>query len=117
MPLFEHYIGIDYSGAKTPISSLPGLRVYVADRLLPPKEVQPPPSPRKYWTRRGTAEWLSDRLTEKLPTLVGIDHGFSFPLNYFEKYDLLRNWPAFLDDFQQHWPTDNDNTPDFPGNW
>ena len=34
MPQFEHYIGIDYSGAKTPTSSLPGLRVYAGDWLL-----------------------------------------------------------------------------------
>lgn len=110
MPKFDRYIGIDYSGAKTPTSSLPGLRVYLADRLAPPQEVPPPPSPRKYWTRRGLAEWLNDKLTEKSPTLVGIDHGFSFPLHYFEKHNLPHDWPAFLDDFQYHWPTDGDNT-------
>jgi hypothetical protein len=31
-PRFERYIGIDYSGAQTPRSSLKGLRVYEADR-------------------------------------------------------------------------------------
>ncbi len=30
MPQFERYIGVDYSGAETPTSSLPGLRVYAA---------------------------------------------------------------------------------------
>jgi hypothetical protein len=55
-PAFHRYIGIDYSGAQTPTSSLPGLRVYVADRDRPPQEVEPPPSPRKYWTRREFAE-------------------------------------------------------------
>ena len=55
---FELYIGIDYSGAQTPASSLKGLRVYEADRLTAPQEVAPPPSPRRYWTRRGIAEWL-----------------------------------------------------------
>lgn len=108
--LFERYIGIDYSGAKTPTSSLKGLRVYMADRTSRPVEVQPPPSPRKYWTRRGIAEWLVERLTEDRATLVGIDHGFSFPLRYFEIYCLPPDWPAFLDDFQHHWPTDDDNT-------
>ena len=44
------------------------------------------------------------------PTLVGIDHGFSFPLRYFEAHGLLPDWPRFLDDFQRHWPTDDDNT-------
>jgi hypothetical protein len=42
------------------------------------------------------------------PTLVGIDHGFSFPLRYFEMHRLNPDWPSFLDDFQQHWPTDED---------
>jgi len=110
MSTFERYIGIDYSGAETPTSSLKGLRVYMADRKSMPVEVQPPPSPRKYWTRRGVAEWLVARLSEKQSTLIGIDHGFSFPLKYFEKYHLKHDWPAFLDDFQQHWPTDEENT-------
>jgi hypothetical protein len=106
--LFDRYIGIDYSGAETPTSSLTGLRVYAADRTLPPSEVQPPPSPRKYWTRRGIAEWLVERLSEDRPTLIGIDHGFSFPLRYFDAYHLPHDWPTFLDDFQRHWPTDED---------
>ena len=40
------------------------------DRL--PLEVPPPSSPRKYWTRKGIAEWLVERLAEDVPTLVGI---------------------------------------------
>ena len=108
-PAFARYIGIDYSGAETPNSSLKGLRVYQADRVSPPEEVSPPPSPRRYWTRRGIAEWLVARLAEDIPTLVGIDHGFSFPLRYFEVHHLAPDWPAFLDDFQRHWPTDGNN--------
>jgi hypothetical protein len=45
-----------------------------------------------------------------VPTLVGIDHGFSFPMAYFEKHELVPDWPAFLEDFQRHWPTDRDHT-------
>ena len=82
----------------------------MADRETSPVEVQPPPGPRKYWTRRGIAEWLVERLSEDTPTLVGIDHGFSFPLPYFEAHHLPPDWPAFLDDFQQHWPTNADHT-------
>ncbi len=106
---FACYIGIDYSGAKTPTASLRGLRVYLAEGDEPPVEVAPPASPRKYWTRRGIAEWLVERLAEDAPALVGIDHGFSFPLRYFEAHGLKTNWPAFLDDFQRHWPTDEDH--------
>ena len=52
MKKFRRYVGIDYSGAKTPTSSLKGLRVYLAESDGSPVEVLPPPSPRKYWTRR-----------------------------------------------------------------
>ena len=112
-PSFERYIGIDYSGAQTPTSSLKPLRVYVADRSTAPQEVEPPPGPRKYWTRRGIAEWLVETLSEGQPALVGIDHGFSFPLQYFEQHGLPLDWPSFLDDFQRHWPTDEDIYVDF----
>jgi hypothetical protein len=110
MTAFARYIGIDYSGAQTPTASLKGLRVYLVEDGALPVEVLPPPSLRKYWTRRGIAEWLVARLAEDAPTLVGIDHGFSFPLRYFEANGLKPGWPAFLDDFQRHWPTDEDNT-------
>ncbi len=109
-PAFQRYVGIDYSGAQTPKSSLNGLRVYAADHLTAPEEVEPPLSPRKYWTRSGIAEWLVEKLSEGPLTLVGIDHGFSFPLQYFEKYGLPLDWLSFLDDFQRHWPTDEDHT-------
>ncbi|MFN2427912.1 MAG: hypothetical protein ABR587_15865 [Candidatus Binatia bacterium] len=68
-----------------------------------------PPSPRKYWTRRGVAEWLRARLAEDIPTVVGIDHASSFPLAYFETHGLALDWPAFLEDFHRHWPTDGDH--------
>lgn len=109
MSLFARYLGIDYSGAKTPTKSLPGLRLYAATREQPPTEIPPPSSPRKYWTRRGLAEWLAGELRSGPPTLIGIDHAFSFPLRYFEVHRLVPDWPAFLDDFQRHWPTDGDH--------
>ena len=113
MPSFVRYIGIDYSGAETPTASLKGLRIYVAESDAPPVETLPPRSPRKYWTRKGIAEWLVERLAEDRPTLVGIDHGFSFPLRYFEVHQLRPNWAAFLEDFQRHWPTDENIYVDF----
>jgi hypothetical protein len=109
MSTFDRYIGIDYSGAETATSSLKGLRVYLGSCERLPEEVPAPSGPRRYWTRRGIAEWLSLRLQESTPTLVGIDHGFSFPLRYFEVHQLPPDWPAFLDDFQRHWPTDEDH--------
>jgi len=110
MPQFQRYIGIDYSGAETPDSSCKGLRVYVAEGTATPEQIQPPPSPRRYWTRRGLAEWLCEELDRDNPTIVGIDHAFSFPLAYFEKYRLSSDWEDFLVDFHHHWPTDARNT-------
>jgi hypothetical protein len=107
--MFARCIGIDYSGAQTPTSSLSGLRVYMASGDSVPMEVAPPRSAKKYWTRRGIAEWLVQLLSDDITTLVGIDHGFSFPLKYFERHGLPRDWLAFLDDFHHHWPTDEDN--------
>ena len=108
-PTFARYIGIDYSGAETPTASLPGLRVYVATWSTEAGEVRPPASPRKHWTRRGVAEWLAERLREDEPTLVGVDHAFSFPYPYFTKHGLGLDWVAFLEDFRRHWPTDEDH--------
>lgn len=108
-PAFARYIGIDYSGAETPTSSLKGLRVYQVKHGADAVEVPPPPSPRKYWTRREIAEWLVNTLKQDVPTLVGIDHGFSFPLRYFETHWIPPDWPTFLDDFCAHWPTDEEH--------
>lgn len=111
MPQFARYFGIDYSGAETPTSSLKGLRVFAAEGAsAAPVEVMPPPSARKYWTRKGLTHWVADQIDAGPPVLIGIDHGFSFPLRYFDRHALPHNWPAFLDDFNAHWPTDDDHT-------
>lgn len=107
---FSRFLGIDYSGARTPVSGLPGIRIYRAENGGAPVEVRPPVARPKHWTRRGAAEWLMAALREGPPTLVGIDHALSFPVRYFEQHDLPRAWPAFLEDFCRHWPTDNDTT-------
>jgi hypothetical protein len=48
-------------------------------------------------------------LRDPRPTIVGIDHAFSFPAAYFKRHKLPHDWPAFLDDFQRYWPTDGDH--------
>jgi putative restriction endonuclease len=102
---FGRYIGIDYSGAKTPTSGLRGLRVFVATPDEPAKEMRPSSG---HWSRRDVAEWLIEQLSAGPATIVGIDHAFSFPLDYFSRHGLPTNWGNFLDDFHQHWPTDRD---------
>lgn len=110
IPVFHRYVGIDYSGAETATAKLKGLSVYEADRLSVAREVKTPISADKFWTRQGIAEWLVAKLSAGPSTIVGIDHGFSFPLAYFENYALPHIWPIFLDDFQRHWPTDDAHT-------
>lgn len=68
MPLFERYIGVDYSGAETAESSLKTIRVYVATPATDPQEEPTPsgppmlPNQPRYWSRRRLASWLRDRL-------------------------------------------------------
>lgn len=113
MAIFNRYIGIDYSGAEVAESSLKAIRVYAATPLAEPEEVLPPPSPRKYWSRRALAEWLVEQLSSGDPTIVGIDHAFSFPIAYFQRHGLSLDWPGFLDEFQRHCPTDENIYVDF----
>lgn len=104
MSVFDAHIGIDYSGAGMPEAGLPGLRIYEAAGTTTPTAVRPPA--RAHWSRRSAAEWLSARLHGGDRIIVGIDHGFSFPLAYFDRHGLAHDWDAFLDDFGAHWPTD-----------
>ena len=59
------------------------------------------------WSRQQLAEWLVDQLRDQESrTVVGIDHGFSFPVEYFDLHQLpKRDWDQFLVDFRNHWPT------------
>jgi len=79
---------------------------YPAERGVTPVEVAPPPSPRKYWTRCGIANWLMEKLTEDAPTLVGIDHAFSFPLRHFRSVNGIaveKKWSSLTPDENHDW--------------
>lgn len=99
---FSRYIGIDYSGAGAPDSPQPGLAVFAAVPEREPSCVKP--SPARKWNRKGLAAWLVDQLAGSEPVIVGIDHAFSFPQSYLDRYHL-RSWDEFLDDFCEHYPT------------
>jgi len=104
--LFQRYAGIDYSGAGTPETGLTGLRVYLADADGEPVEIRPERDKRRHWSRRSLYRWLAGLLAEGKTTLVGLDHGLSFPEDYFERHHLPRDWRVLLGDFTAHWPTD-----------
>ncbi len=101
---FPRYIGIDYSGASTPTTGLPGLRVWEAFPSASPREVTPFEGTKRHWTRQGIAAWLEQEIGAGPPALIGIDHGFSFPQAYFERHQLPLSWDLFLEDFCAHWP-------------
>jgi len=106
---FQHYVGIDYSGAATPVTRLSGLRVFRATPNEDPVKVHPPNHEGRNWTRKEIAEWCVDRLRENSPVIIGIDHAFSFPMTYMERYHI-KDWHLFLSNFCRHWPTHiNDN--------
>ena len=110
MSIFKRYIGIDYSGRGTSGTRTTGLQVYVATGEQLPERVNPPSAPngrRRNWCRREVAEWLIDQATTGQRFIAGLDFSFSLPLSYFERYGLT-SWDAFLADFVQHWPTDQD---------
>ena len=108
--MFGRYIGIDYSGEGYPTRSYCSLAVCLIDDGG--NHEFPPPERWENWSRSGVADWIIRELTqegqdEKVPTLVGIDHAFSFPIKYFRCHDLpLREWDGFLSDFKVNWPTD-----------
>jgi len=110
---FDLFIGIDYSGAETATSRLKGLQVYAArPGQQPEKQFSPAVSnngQRYNWSRKEIATWLTDLANQNVRYVAGIDHGFSFPQTYFDRYQLT-SWPQFLEEFVRHWPTDQDHT-------
>lgn len=112
--MFERYIGIDYSGTSHSTDTLDGLAVCCAVGDADPVFVPSWEPKRKRWSREALARWLLKRLQEPKRTLVGVDHAFSFPIDYFKRYfgnyELPEGgWNGFLEDFQGFWPTDGKN--------
>ncbi len=103
---FDQYIGIDYSGAATTRSRSRTLQVYAAKDGMP-ELVRTPAAPEgKHWnwSRMEIAEWLVEQARCDQRFVAGIDHAFSFPHSYFERYGPT-GWDEFLEDFVEHWPT------------
>lgn len=114
LPQFDLFVGIDYSGAKTPLSRSPTLQVYSTDSIASPEMVKSPAATsqkHRNWNRKEIAEWIVSTVVSGETMIVGIDHGFSFPITYLERYGIS-SWDDFLDDFVHHWPTDRDGSVD-----
>ena len=105
---FKSYIGIDYSGAGKPITRTSSIQVYAAEKDNDPQCVASPkstPKAKRNWNRIELHQWLLDYLQCHEGTIIGIDHGLSFPRSYFKRYQIS-DWDAFLADFTSAWPTD-----------
>lgn len=115
--MFRRYIGIDYSGADRPTRRIAGLAVCSVDGCGHHEFPNPLKPGVRNWNRWDVAKWLVKRLKERdTPTLVGIDHAFSFPIEYFRKYALPEvDWSGFLGDFREHWPTHKQRVVDLRG--
>jgi uncharacterized short protein YbdD (DUF466 family) len=109
---FDLHVGINYSGAGSPTSRSAQLQVYAVAKDQKPAPVTPPAIPegqRWNWCRKEIADWLIELAKAGRRFIAGIDHAFSFPVAYFERYGL-KDWDQFLDDFRTHWPTDEPHT-------
>jgi hypothetical protein len=88
------------------------LQVYAVAGSGGPEPVRTPADPEGQhwnWSRKEIAEWLIDLAESDRKFIAGIDHAFSFPASYFERYHL-KDWDQFLNDFCRHWPTDEPYT-------
>lgn len=107
-PLFEQYIGIDYSGAGTAVSQQRGIRVFKSSGDGGDATPVLPQGGLKHWSRKELAGWLIEQLRSGPRTIVGIDHAFSFPRRYFEQHGIEPDWSALLEFQRKYWPTGDD---------
>ena len=111
MPAFARYIGIDYSGAETPTASLKGLRVYLAEGDAPSGRGSAAAVARAN-TGRGRASpngWWSGSPKMRRRWSASTT-AFRFRCAISRCTGCCPTGRAFLDDFQRHWPTDEDHT-------
>ena len=108
---FDLHLGIDYSGAATAESRSKTLQVFAATDGDPQRVIAMPEEGRRHWNwcRREIAHYLIDLIRAGTTFIAGIDHAFSFPADYFQRYELA-SWDEFLEDFVEHWPTHEPRT-------
>lgn len=107
MPLFQKYIGIDYSGAERPDSRIRGLAVagasgdgschlLICPQYKSDRNLSIPDSKSHLWSRRNIYLWLRDQLlTSSERMIVGLDYGLSYPLTALDRLQLT-DWDSFL---------------------
>ncbi|WP_017811423.1 hypothetical protein [Paenibacillus shenyangensis] len=116
MPLFQKYIGIDYSGAERPDSRIRGLAVagasgdgschlLICPQYKSDRNLSIPDSKSHLWSRRNIYLWLRDQLlTSSERMIVGLDYGLSYPLTALDRLQLT-DWDSFLSWSRRTWKT------------
>jgi hypothetical protein len=101
-PAFSLYIGIDYSGAAHRDARLKGLQIAVATPEEDARLIHP--LTHRHWSRSGLHQWLDQQMHSAAgPILIGIDHGFGFPLG--ESAEESLPWQQWLQRFAETWGT------------
>lgn len=107
MPKFSIHLGVDYSGQNTPQTRTSAIQVYSAQDQHKPKRVAPVNLSRptvKNWCRKELADWLFDLVGSNQTFILGLDHGFSFPVSFLSQHQIT-NWTNLLERFSAVWPT------------
>ncbi|MBW7456979.1 hypothetical protein ACFOLF_23475 [Paenibacillus sepulcri] len=106
--MFEHYVGIDYSGKASPRHKHTSIQIFEALAGGEPQRARH----NRSWSRQSCYAYLADSLRaqqegKRGAMIVGMDHGLSFPLSYFRDErphkPALPDWMAFLRHFDEHW--------------
>lgn len=99
MPLFDNYIGIDYSGAGGPRARNRNLAVAAAENNQGASIVP------RAWSREAVYLYVRDALrTSNQRLVIGIDHGFSYPGARLQELNI-DTWDVFLTWFRRNWRT------------
>ena len=76
MPIFDCFVGIDWSGDKKAWQK--GLKIAIAYPGRAAPVLKECPGPRGRWSRTDVIEWISDEFKDAR-ALIGIDFAFGFP--------------------------------------
>ncbi len=100
---FDRFIAIDYSGSGSPTGANPGISVWAMSLKDPSPQIVEDPNRgpgRIHWSRHNLNAWLVELVTEKAPpTLIGIDHGFAWPVTAMPE----PTWDRFLHRLTTDW--------------
>ena len=112
MPKFNHYIGIDYSGAGKHYEPQSNISVAICSNAQEQPFIFASPDKIETigaWSRKSLAEWLVKVLRNREKVLIGIDHAFSLPVYYLEDKKIT-NFDMMISHVAEFNPINMSNT-------